>query len=757
MKIDRRSFLSFVMGGAVGTALSPLPYKLTDDISIWSQNWPWTPVPPDGEVSFVNSTCTLCPGGCGITVRKVDDRAVKIEGMKSHPINNGGLCLLGLSGLQLLYGPTRVKGPLKRAGKRGSGRWQSISWSEALALVAGKLGELRSRAQPHALGCILGAERGTVPYLFSRFMTAYGSPNFFKSPSATDAYELTLHLMQGVQASAGFDIKHADFVLSFGSGLVDGWGSPVFMFQANSLRSQNRSKLIQIEPRLSNTAAQADKWIPIVPGTEGLLALGLAHVIVKESLYRKEFIDRYCVGFSDWTDDQARSRIGFRRRLLDNFSPEKVSKSTGIDAATIQDLARKFARASKPLAVCGRGQGDTPGAIGEFMAVHALNALVGNINMPGGLWALPEPGYIDWPDLEMDAVAAEGMQKERFDRAGSAKFPYSRYLLNQLAEPGAGESLKALFVSGANPLYTQPGNAALKNVFDKLELIVSFSSYMDETTARADLVLPNHVYLERYQDIPAPAAFNKPFIGLTRPVVAPQFKTRHAGDVVMQIAKTLGGSVGRSFLWNDYESCLKTTLGHRWKPLTETGYWIDSDYRPPDWNRSFETGSEKFQFFGAALTQAVPEPPDALADFVKLELGGDPSTYPLVLIPYDTMRLANDYIGNPPFATKTLADTVLKGQTVFVEINPATARDMGLSEGTAARLTTPQGTAEVKIHLYDGIMPGLVALPRGLGHTAYDGYLAEKGVNSNAIIAPLKDPISGQNVAWGVRAALHKV
>ena len=95
MKIDRRSFLSLGIGAAAGTALSPIPWKLADDSAIWTQMWPWTPVPPDGEVSFEHSTCTLCPGGCGITVRKVNDRAVKIEGRKGHPINNGGLCLDG--------------------------------------------------------------------------------------------------------------------------------------------------------------------------------------------------------------------------------------------------------------------------------------------------------------------------------------------------------------------------------------------------------------------------------------------------------------------------------------------------------------------------------------------------------------------------------------------------------------------------------------------------------------------------------------
>jgi len=266
MKIGRRSFLSFLLGGAAGTALSPLPWKLMDDSSIWTQMWPWTPVPEDGEASYVNSSCTLCPGGCGISVRKIDDRAVKIEGMNGHPVNNGGLCILGLSGLQLLYGPTRVKTPLKRVGKRGQGRWEKISWKDAVSQVAETLGDLREKGQSHTVGFISDSDRGTVPRLFERFLAVYGSPNLMRPSSIIDSYELTLYLMQGAQALPGFDFENANFILSFGSGILDGWGSPVRMFRANSTWCNTGGKVIQIEPRLSNTAAKSDKWFPLIRG-----------------------------------------------------------------------------------------------------------------------------------------------------------------------------------------------------------------------------------------------------------------------------------------------------------------------------------------------------------------------------------------------------------------------------------------------------------------------------------------------------------
>ncbi|NNL74993.1 MAG: molybdopterin-dependent oxidoreductase [Desulfobacterales bacterium] len=736
MKIDRRSFLSFTIGGAAGTALTPLPWKITDDLSIWTQMWPWTPVPPDGEASYVNSTCSLCPGGCGITVRKIDDRVVKVEGMKGHPVNDGGICVLGLSGTQLLYGPMRVKTPLKKV----NGRFQKISWDDAIAEISSKLGELRSKGKSHKLACISGTDRGTVAELLNRFLSVCGSANFIRTPSMQDSYELTLHLMQGVAGIPGFDVENANFILSFGSGIIDGWGSPVRMFKANSSWKNAGGKVVQIEPRLSNTAAKSNKWIPINPGTEGALALGLANVIIKESLYSKSFINNSSAGFEKW-----------KRRILDGYNPEIVAKVTGIDKATIESLARDFARSAKPLAICGRGQGRAPGSLKEFMAVHALNALVGNINKKGGVWSLPEPDYIGWPELKMDSVASTGMQRGRIDGAGSKKYVHARYLLSRLPEifnSTDGSPVEVLFVSESNPCYTMPDVSSVKKAFEKIPLVVSFSSYMDETAQMADFILPNHIYLERYEDVPAASGFQKPIIGLSKPVVDPQFNTKHTGDVIIQLAKSMGGFIADAFSWDNYETCLKETLGEKWDELAENGYWVDSVYEAPGWKGGFETASGKFEFTSAEI--------NSLSRYTPVKPQGDEAAFPLVLVPYDSMRLAAGFIGDPPFVIKTVEDTVLKVKDVFVEINPATAGKLGLSEGRYAKLTTPKGSAKVKVHLFDGIMPGIVAMPSGLGHTAYDKFLAGKGININQLTGPVEDTSTGHDAAWGIRAKLVK-
>ncbi|MEJ2476209.1 MAG: molybdopterin-dependent oxidoreductase [Desulfobacterales bacterium] len=736
MKIDRRSFLSILIGGAAGTALSPLPWKMTDDISIWTQMWPWVPIPEKGEVSTVTSACTLCPGGCGISVRKVDDRVVKIEGLEGHPINNGGLCTLGLAGAQLLYGPRRVKAPMKNVG----GRLVEISWEEALGDISARLKELRENGQPHRVGCIAGTDRGTVPELLNRFLTVYGSSQFFRVPSIQDTYELTLYLMQGVRASAGFDFENADFVLSFGSGLLDGWGAPVNIFQAHSRWCERGGKLVQIEPRQSRTAAKADRWIPINPGSEGALALGLAGVIIQESLYDADFVDRQSSGFDAW-----------RILVLDNYDMESTANITGVEPSVIVKLARDFAGARKPLAVCGRGKGQSPGSLKEVMAVHALNALVGGIGRQGGVRAVPEPDYIDWPEPEMDAVAAAGMQQTRVDQAGGSQYPHARYLLNRLPEAvnsSADSPLQVLFVSDANPCYSLPNSKAFTDAFKKIPMVVSFSSYLGETAELADFILPSPIYLEQYEDRPIAAGYPLPIVNLTRPVVEPLFNTRSVGDVVIELARSLGGTVAAAFPWEDYQSCLKETLGDKWTLLNEKGYWSDEKYGSGGQPATFETKSSRFEFANDEI--------DAMTRFAPVEPEGDKAAFPLVLVSYDTMRLWNGYIGDPPFVIKIVPDTVLKNNDVLIEVNPATASQLNLKDGQTANLATPRGTARVRVPLFEGIMPGVVALPTGLGHTAYGKFLAGKGANVNSLIGSIEDTATGYDAVWGIRAKLEK-
>jgi anaerobic selenocysteine-containing dehydrogenase len=572
-------------------------------------------------------------------------------------------------------------------------------------------------------------EDGTVPQLLSRFLRAYGSPNFLRMPSIEDTYESALYLTQGVVGNAGLDVENADFILSFGSAILDGYGSPVRMFRANSRLKEIHGTVVQIEPRLSNTAAKADSWLAVKPGSEADLALAMAHVIISRSAFNRNFVTDNTEGFE-----------AFARMVQEKYTPETVASKTGIEADVIAETALKFAAAKKPLALFGRGKGQTPGSLKEALAIQALNALVGNINAPGGVQAMAAYDYINWPDTETDEVAAAGLQTPRLDGAGTEQFPHARYLLHRLS--AAAEGIQALLVAECNPCYSLPNASGIQEAIDKIPFVVSFSSFMDETAMQADLILPNHHYLERYEDVPVTAGLTQATVGLCRPVVAPLYDTQHLGDSILQIAQALKGTVAGAFPWPNYEACLKTTLHDRWQVLTSQGVWVASG----EPRQGFETASRKFNLMNDSIGAVY------MADDVVRQ--GQDAAYPLVLVPYDSIRLTSRYVGDTPFMIKTVSDTVIKGRDGFVEINPETAKQLGLADGQTAQLSTPVGAAKVRIHYEHGVMPGVLAMPRGLGHTAYDAYLAGKGVNVNQLIGPVEDPASGLDAAWGIGAKL---
>ncbi len=762
MKIDRRKFLAglgaCVGGGAVGTLFSPMPWKLMDDVAIWTQNWPWTPVPEDGPYAYVNSACALCPKGCGISVRKVRNRAVKIQGLQNHPVSQGRICPLGLSGLQYLYGPVRVKFPLKRAGKRGEGKWEPISWDAAISEISQKLTSLRGQDMAHTVAWISGERTSALGSLIERFLKVYGSPNLLREGCSQDALNLAAFYATGNSGNVVWDFEHADFILSFGAGLLSGCNAPVF---AAGFMPQTATPktLIQIEPRLSDTAAKANQWVPVKPGTEGVLALGIAHIIIRELLYQIDFVNDFTSGFEDKITETDKPFKGFKSIVLKKYHPGSVSEITGVPVDTLFDLARKYAQAKKPVAVWGRGQGQSAGCLDEARAVLALNALMGNIHQPGGLWIMDPPDYARFPDPILDTIAQQGLTRSFLAGQGSEAFPNSDRLAHRLPAmintSKAETRVNVLFVSGANPLYTLPDTRAVLQCMEHIPFLVSFSPFMDETAAYADLVLPDHTYLESYRDMVTYGKDACTVISLAKPVVRPLYNTQHVGDVILTLARALGGSVASAFVWENYESLLKETLADYWETLAAEGFVKIAHPGSSESRHCFKTASQKFEFhFIGAGTEN-----DVAPAFETVAMEGDAQKFPLLLIPYHSIRLAAYDLANPPFMTKTLDDIVLKKSDGFIEINPLTAKQLLLQEGDMVKLSTPKGEASVRVHLFEGVMPGIIGMPRGLGHTAYseEWGLSGKGVHVNRLMGPVDDPSSGLDMAWGIRAKLTKI
>lgn len=810
---NRRNFIKLIIGGAAGIHITPLPWKLMDDSAIWTQNWPWMPVPETGEFNHVKSVCTLCPGGCGIEVRKVDDRPVKIEGRTDYPVNPGGLCPLGVGGLQLLYNENaRFTGPMKRVGPRGSGEYVSISWGEALNELSERIKGLRKEGRPDSLAAVDGnPSRSSMSLLIQRFLEAVGSPNYLRIPNVEDTYALVNRLMQGNQGPMAYDLENAGFVLSFGCGLIEGWGAPGRMINAWRLwRSGPPTKwvkIVQVEARASNTASKADEWIAPLPGTEAALALGLAHVMIKEGLYDKSFVKDHCFGFEDWTDDDGKSRKGFKSLVLEKYSPRDVAEITGLDANLIISLANVFARADKPIALFGKGKGYMNGSLFEFMAIHSLNALAGNINKPGGVLVHDPLPLSAWAEVKRDAFANAGLKKPRLDGAGSANYPFTTSHITNFSKAvgKAGEAgVDTLLVFASNPAHNLPDGGAFMKALQKIPYIVSFSPYKDETALMADLILPDHTYLEKVDDIVWPTGIQYPLYGLTKPVLYPLYDTKNSGDVIIRLAKKISKFVGAIFPWKSFEAALKDRakglfyadggitshedappvwkgFGQRravkskyksfddmWKKIKSEGFWYRPTHDFGKWATVFKTPTGKFEFYSKGIELAAGE---SALDEMGIGAKGDEAMmphyepansevddkrFPLRMIPYSLINLASGWTSSPPYLYKTLTDSQLLKAESFAEINPQTAAEYGLKEGDRIIVTSPKGEARVRVNLFEGAMPGIVFLPLGLGHTAFDAFQQDKGANPNKIIDSREDPLSGLPVWWETRVRITK-
>ncbi|MBI4595574.1 MAG: molybdopterin-dependent oxidoreductase [Candidatus Tectomicrobia bacterium] len=643
MTIGRREFLKIMGGAAAGLALSQVPFtKLLAEQTAEKGNREVTP-----EV-WAPSICTQCPAGCGILVRVVEGKAVKIEGNPLHPVNRGTLCPKGQAGVQLLYDPDRIQGPLKRSGERGSGQWQMITWEDAIREVADYLTKLRDTGEPHSFVLLSGQLNGLMITLLDRFCQSFGSPNHIRS-NCYDGTKSVGYLTQGINKPFGYDLEKANYIISFGANMLESWWAPTTTQRIYGYLRQERAgkkaKFIQVDTRFSITASKADEWVPINPGTDGALALGMAYVIIREGLYNKEFVEKHTFGFEDWTDANGKGHLGFKNLVLIEYRPEEVSKITGISIDTIIRLAKDFASHTPSIALGERGSTMYSNGIHNRMAIHALNALVGSIEVPGGVVVPRVVPFQEWKQPVIDKIAERGLQRPGIDESRISKFPLANHSLPNLTENiinGRPYRANALFLYYTNPLFSTSKSLKFAQALEKTPLVVSFSPFMDESSSYADYILPDHTYLERWQEHSVSSVSGLPILGLGKPAVAPFHNTRDTGEVIMQLAQTIGGSVKESFPWKNYHEVLKescegvfkarrgtifteaaeeeqvkifqergwwvsdiTTYEEFWAELNKKGGWWDPTYSFGEWGRIFKTPSQKYEFYSTLLFQKL--------------------------------------------------------------------------------------------------------------------------------------------------------
>ncbi|HVP36134.1 MAG TPA: molybdopterin-dependent oxidoreductase [Terriglobales bacterium] len=790
MEQSRRDFLKFLSSGSAFAFSGFLPIKFP-----WQDSFDG--IVPQGLETWVPSVCQLCPGGCGISARVLDGkRLIKIEGNPLHPISRGTLCPKGYAGLQVLYSPFRIKTPLKRVGDKGSNKFEKIEWNQALDLVSTKLKSLRDENKTHTTAILIGQCRGTTRQLFKRFLDAYGSPNLIDNNSYREETPVPgIFLMQGTGSPSVYDLENANYILSFGANWLESFWSPVQAFRSfgklNDDKRVPRGRIVQVEPRLSVTAARSNQWVPVNPGTEGYLALGIAYMLIKENIYNQDFVLKHTFGFETWKNLSGFEHQGFKDYVLNNFNLSQVSLVTGVPIETIISLARDFANLQPALALGEDNFSLNHQNTFTRMAIHSLNGLMGSFEINGGVLHPQEPPLADFPPIPADPLSTESRNKPRIDSAGNQKYPLSKDLPDLLPENILTDKpypLNLLLTYNSDPVFSSPVRGKYIQALKKIPMVVSFSSFMDETSEYADLILPDHTYLERLEDDPTYTLQGFPVLSLRQPVIEPLYQTKSTLDVLLELSGKVNDEMSAAFPWKDHQEVLDFALKgvfnsgrgdlfgipfeeiwtrvlekRGWKApsykslddfnkgIREKGGWWDPVYQSEQWNKVFQTPSKKFEFYSQILKNKLkdqntkndnyflPNPP-----LPEKVIG-----YPLSLRVFVLHALSTERDMHSPWLKDTAGYYQKEKWHPWVEINPEKAKELGIADKDLVWVESSKGRIKLIARFFPGTMPEVVGIPFGFEDEKAD-------FNPIKILTEKLDPLSG-TPNWGeTKVKLYK-
>jgi len=691
-----------------------------------------------GVATWKPGLCTLCPAGCGMMVRVMEGEAEvvrhgqrglikmglakKLEGNPHHPVSQGKLCPRGQAGLQVTYHPDRVKNPLKRSGPRGSGQFQEISWDDGIQQLLAQFRKLRSNNCTSSLAFLSRPLRGQSRALLESFLSAFGAP----PPITFELFDETV-LRQANVLSFGrsqlptFDLGRANYVVSFGADFLSTWNSPVAQSVAYGAMRQGRpgirAKLVQVEPRLSPTGANADEWIPARPGTEGVLALGLAHVMMDRQLRPQNAAGNAGALIAGWTDG------------LPDYTPQEVERRTGVPAERTVRLAHEMATHLPAVGIIGGPPLAQTNALASALAVNALNALLDSIETPGGVFFAPQPSR---PGAKT-APAESGPQSSH---------AALRALVEQVlvSRPFAPE---VVLLYDANPVFATPPDWRVREALQSVPFLVSFGNFLDETSILADLILPDHSPLESWLDDIPEAGTTQALVSLVPPAMRPLHNTRAVPDVLLDLARQMGENMVAALPWKSYEEMLKSffeELGRQkasatsaspeefWKKVQEQGGWWSTEVGA----RASKTPARK----SAAYRLAEPQFAGAEKDF------------PFYFHPYPSPLFYDGSLAHLPWMQETPDPLSSAMWCAWVEINPKTAEAMGVRQGDLVEVSSEHGTLQAPAVLSPGIAPDVIAMPVGQGHQSFTRYASGRGENPLTILAPAALVPETGSLAW---------
>jgi len=682
--------------------------------------------------------CQLCSAGCGLTVRVMDAdadvirggqagvvriaAAKKLEGAPDHPVNHGGLCARGQAAIQVTYHPDRITQPLRRSGERGDGRYEAVSWEDALGEIVSRLDVLEGAGNQGALAYVTRGGRSHRSALVQQFLARFGAP-------APIAYELfgddvlrrANGLSFGREQLPTFDLAQSRYVLSFGADFLGTWNSPVAQNVGYGLMRQGRPGIrgafAQVESRMSQTGANADEWVPIRPGTDGVLALGVAHVLMAAELYPAAAAGPAGALIEGWSAG------------LVDYSPQEVERITGVAADRVERLARQFGETRPAVAMVGGPPLAQTNGLFTALAVNALNALVGAPGQPGGVF------YTQQVDV---AAAAQVTSPEQPAAA----------TIDRLAAEGlsGGASPELLLVDGTNPVFTTPPAWRVREFFEQIPYIVSFGSFLDETSILADLILPDHSSLESWAEALPESGVMAAVASLALPVMRPLHETRATPDVLLEVGRRLQRPV--ELPWQTFEALLEASFTNlpstadfgAFYDAQETGFWSGA---LPD-------------SLAVAATDVAPPEAGPVA-YTAPQFDGDAAQYPFHFLPYPSNAFLDGSLAHLPWLQEMPDPLTSAMWSSWVEINPTTAEQLGIGEGDVVEVASAHGTLRTGAVLSPGIAPDLVAMPAGQGHRSFTRYASGRGENPVDLLAPVTDVATGSPAWAATRVRISRV
>lgn len=783
-KISRRAFLQASAATTAAAAASP---KLLKAMEVELGGKDFSPVNYT-ERKAIPTTCHVCNIQDGAIAYVENGRIVKLEGNPEHVSTRGRLCAKGNSGMWYTYNPDRILYPLRRVGARGEGKWKRITWDEALAEIAQKL-DAAIKEDPNTVMLKWGRDRTGGAIV--RFIKTLGSATMMNHTSVCESSKKI-----GMQPTWGPDIETPDFantkyILNFGSNVMEAayFHNPYVQRVAEGM-ADNKAKLVTFDVRLSNTAGRSDEWIPVFPGTDGAVALALGHVILRDDLQDSDFINT-------WTNVTVEELKDHYRQ----FTPEWASKLSGVPVETIERIAHEFATTKPATTYTYRGPAKhLYGAYNE-KACMMLPIMTGNIEVRGG-YCLPRGMGYQQPQPEPPKPAKPSWMSDHPD------YPLAEHKVAHLVPFWIAEGkqkINVYFTYMDNPVYTNPGAQAVwGKMFRDEKLIpfyVSMSTVMGEETALADIILPDCMYLERWEPESMPNSL-WPWLGFRQPVIKPLGETRETRIILRDIIHKLDpdGSRGMKKYWNfkdgedymrqqfDNVPGLKEAGGVDF--LKKHGVWpIYGKLDPASGKIVDKTGREiqpeyglhKKELSSADMTGAVVEKNGTIMKNGKAigvqrkgknyvgfpthdriinvrvdewaEYGFNPMPT-FKQIPWhkdmkDDEMILTTYKFNVHVQSRTAS---VKWLAEIAHSNPAwinseTGRKLGIKTGDLVRVESKVGYLVTKAYVFEGINPKVVAIPIGCGHWEY-GRLASLKLKEKGGAWGAQDDPDLKNVWW---------